>query len=194
MTPLLELSHVSYAYHSKSGETHALSDLSFQAMEGEFLAVIGPSGCGKSTLLSLISGLLLPDAGTILLDGSDLESRKKEIGYMLQKDLLFEWRTVYQNVALGLEIQKRKTKESLETIEKMLKTYGLWQFRNARPSELSGGMRQRAALIRTLVFKSKAAPPGRTLLRPGLPDPPFCLRRRGGHPPGGEKNRAAGHP
>ena len=155
MTPLLELSHVSYAYHSKSGETHALSDLSFQAMEGEFLAVIGPSGCGKSTLLSLISGLLLPDAGTILLDGSDLESRKKEIGYMLQKDLLFEWRTVYQNVALGLEIQKRKTKESLETIEKMLKTYGLWQFRNARPSELSGGMRQRAALIRTLVLNPR---------------------------------------
>lgn len=152
MTPLLELDHVTYAYHSRSGETYALSNISFQVQEGEFIAVIGPSGCGKSTLLSLIAGLLPPERGSILLNGSSPQSQKGKIGYMLQKDLLFEWRTVYRNVILGLEIQHRLTKESRENIEKMLKDYGLWRFRNARPSELSGGMRQRAALIRTLAL------------------------------------------
>ena len=152
MTPILELDHVTYAYHSRSGETYALSDISFQVQEGEFIAVIGPSGCGKSTLLSLIAGLLPPERGSILLNGSSPQSQKGKIGYMLQKDLLFEWRTVYRNVILGLEIQHRLTKESRENIEKMLKDYGLWRFRNARPSELSGGMRQRAALIRTLAL------------------------------------------
>ena len=149
MTPILELDHVTYAYHSRSGETYALSNISFQVQEGEFIAVIGPSGCGKSTLLSLI---LPPERGSILLNGSSPQSQKGKIGYMLQKDLLFEWRTVYRNVILGLEIQHRLTKESRENIEKMLKDYGLWRFRNARPSELSGGMRQRAALIRTLAL------------------------------------------
>ena len=152
MTPILELDHVTYAYHSRSGETYALSNISFQVQEGEFIAVIGPSGCGKSTLLSLIAGLLPPERGSILLNGSSPQSQKGKIGYMLQKDLLFEWRTVYRNVILGLEIQHRLTKESRENIEKMLKDYGLWRFRNARPSELSGGMRQRAALIRTLAL------------------------------------------
>ena len=152
MTPILELDPVTYAYHSRSGETYALSNISFQVQEGEFIAVIGPSGCGKSTLLSLIAGLLPPERGSILLNGSSPQSQKGKIGYMLQKDLLFEWRTVYRNVILGLEIQHRLTKESRENIEKMLKDYGLWRFRNARPSELSGGMRQRAALIRTLAL------------------------------------------
>ncbi len=152
MTPILELDHVTYAYHSRSGETYALSNISFQVQEGEFIAVIGPSGCGKSTLLSLIAGLLPPERGSILLNGSSPQSQKGKIGYMLQKDLLFEWRTVYRNVILGLEIQHRLTKESRENIEKMMKDYGLWRFRNARPSELSGGMRQRAALIRTLAL------------------------------------------
>ena len=152
MTPILELDHVTYAYHSRSGETYALSNISFQVQEGEFIAVIGPSGCGKSTLLSLIAGLLPPERASILLNGSSPQSQTGKMGYMLQKDLLFEWRTVYRNVILGLEIQHRLTKESRENIEKMLKDYGLWRFRNARPSELSGGMRQRAALIRTLAL------------------------------------------
>ena len=155
MTPLLELNHVTYAYHSKSGETYALSDISFQVQEGEFIAVIGPIGCGKSTLLSLIAGLLTPEEGRILLNGSSPKTQKEKIGYMLQKDLLFEWRTVYRNVILGLEIQRRLTKETKENIEKMLKDYGLWRFRDARPSELSGGMRQRAALIRTLALNPR---------------------------------------
>lgn len=151
MKPLLELAHVSYAYHSKNGETIALTDISFEVPKGEFIAVVGPSGCGKSTLLSLISGLLLPESGSVLFEQSEQGFRDK-IGYMLQKDHLFEWRSIYKNVILGLEIQKKQNEESLTRVEKMLEDYGLSRFRDARPSELSGGMRQRAALIRTLAL------------------------------------------
>ena len=148
--PLLELRHVSYAYHSKNGETYALSDLSFQVQSGEFIAIVGPSGCGKSTLLSLISGLLRAESGAILLNGKEEETFQKNTGYMLQKDHLFEWRSIYRNVILGLEIQGRLDEKSKERVENMLADYGLARFRDARPSQLSGGMRQRAALIRTL--------------------------------------------
>lgn len=152
MNPLLELQNVSYAYHSKSGETFALANISFQVPKGEFIAVVGPSGCGKSTLLSLISGLLLPESGSILLEGREDMAFREKIGYMLQKDHLFEWRTIYENVTLGLEIQHKLNDESRGRVDKMLMDYGLYKFRNARPSELSGGMRQRAALIRTLAL------------------------------------------
>jgi len=151
--PLLELQNVSYSYHSKNGETFALSDISFQVRRGEFIALVGPSGCGKSTLLSLISGLLLPEDGKILLEGESDHSFQEKIGYMLQRDHLFEWRTIYRNVVLGLEIQHKLNDESKARIDKMLMDYGLYKFRNARPSELSGGMRQRAALIRTLALE-----------------------------------------
>lgn len=150
MKPLLEVNHLSYAYHTLDGETYALSDLTFQVEKGEFIAIVGPSGCGKSTLLSLISGLIRPEKGEILLEGKPLSESKTAVGYMLQKDYLLEWRTIYQNVILGLEIQHRLTKETKMRIEEMLEDYGLSAFRNARPSQLSGGMRQRAALIRTL--------------------------------------------
>ncbi len=150
MSPLLEISHLSYAYHSIDGETYALSDLNFQVEKGEFIAIVGPSGCGKSTLLSLISGLLQPENGTILLDGRPITQTRANVGYMLQKDHLLEWRTIYQNVILGLEIQHKLTTENKLRIEQMLSNYGLEAFRNSRPSQLSGGMRQRAALIRTL--------------------------------------------
>ena len=150
MSPLLEISHLSYAYHSIDGETYALSDLNFQVEKGEFIAIVGPSGCGKSTLLSLISRLLHPENGTILLDGRPITQTRANVGYMLQKDHLLEWRTIYQNVILGLEIQHKLTTENKLRIEQMLSNYGLEAFRNSRPSQLSGGMRQRAALIRTL--------------------------------------------
>ena len=150
MEPLLELKNVSYAYHTPDGETYALSDLSFQVQSGEFIAVVGPSGCGKSTLLSLISGLLRAESGSVRLNGKEAETFQKNTGYMLQKDHLFEWRSIYQNVILGLEIQNRLDKQSKARVEKMLADYGLARFRDARPSQLSGGMRQRAALIRTL--------------------------------------------
>lgn len=152
MQSLLEVNHVSFSYHSESGETTALSDITFYLKEGEFVSIVGPSGCGKSTLLSLISGLLVPESGQILLHGQDVRDFHTGIGYMLQKDHLFEWRTIWQNVLLGLEIQKRISRKTMEHTEEMLKDYGLLGFKQARPSQLSGGMRQRAALIRTLAL------------------------------------------
>lgn len=127
--------------------------ISFQLMPGEFLAIVGPSGCGKSTLLNLICGLLRPEQGQILLDGTPVTSGDCRIGYMLQKDHLLEWRTIYKNVLLGLEIRRELTAEKLAYVNQLLSDYGLDKFRSAHPSELSGGMRQRAALIRTLALK-----------------------------------------
>ena len=153
MEPLLTIRDVSLSYHTISGETPALSHISFDLMPGEFLAVVGPSGCGKSTLLNLICGLLKPEEGTILMNGTTPLPGDPRIGYMLQKDHLLGWRSIYQNALLGLEIRKEKSPEKLAYIEEMLKTYGLDRFRDAYPSQLSGGMRQRAALIRTLALK-----------------------------------------
>ena len=153
MKPLLEIRDVSLSYHTSAGETPALSHLTFNLMPGEFLAVVGPSGCGKSTLLNLICGLLSAEEGTLLMNDTIPSPGDPRIGYMLQKDHLLEWRTIYQNVILGLEIRRELNPEKLEYIEEMLCTYGLDKFRNARPSQLSGGMRQRAALIRTLALK-----------------------------------------
>ncbi len=145
----LYLEHVSYTYHTLHGETCALTDISFSLKPGEFAAVVGPSGCGKSTLLNILSGLIKPDSGVIsCFQGNQTPS----IGYMLQKDHLLEWRTIYKNITLGLEIQKKSTPEALIAINNMLVSYGLWDFRNAYPRQLSGGMRQRAALIRTLAL------------------------------------------
>ena len=153
MIPKLEVKGLCYSYHSMEGETQALSDISFQVPAGEFLAVVGPSGCGKSTLLSLVSGLLKAEKGMILLDGTPVRSGDTRIGYMLQKDHLFEWRTIASNACLGLEIQKKLTEEMRAKVNGLLRSYGLSAFAKARPSELSGGMRQRAALIRTLALE-----------------------------------------
>ena len=153
MAHKLEVRGVGYAYHTMEGETPALSDISFTADTGEFIAVVGPSGCGKSTLLSLLCGLVKPESGSILIDQKPLEEAGDLIGYMLQKDHLFEWRTILSNVSLGLEIQKRLTPETQNELKEMLKTYGLEECQDMRPSQLSGGMRQRAALIRTLALK-----------------------------------------
>lgn len=153
MQNILELKDVSYSYHSMDGETPALSHLSFAVRSGEFLAVIGPSGCGKSTLLNLISGLIKPSSGKIFLYGQEPGNAFAHIGYMLQHDHLFEWRSIYSNVLLGLEIQHHLTPQKKKKAKDLLDTYGLGEFKDARPSELSGGMRQRAALIRTLVLE-----------------------------------------
>lgn len=153
MTPILELKNINYSYHTLDGETKALSDISFALTSGEFTAVVGPSGCGKSTLLSLIAGLMKPESGEIFLNGEPLTENSSKIGYMLQHDHLFEWRTVYRNVILGLEIRGALTAESKKKAESLLEQYGLLPFAHARPSELSGGMRQRAALIRTLILE-----------------------------------------
>lgn len=153
MIPKLEVKALSYSYHSLEGETQALSNISFSVDEGEFIAIVGPSGCGKSTLLSLFCGLLKPDEGSILVDGIPISESQANIGYMLQKDHLFEWRTIMSNAALGLEIQHKLDDEHKKKLDELMDSYGLGSFKNARPSELSGGMRQRAALIRTLALE-----------------------------------------
>lgn len=152
MEQVLELKNIHYAYHNLEGETPALSDISFALGKGEFVAIVGPSGCGKSTLLSIIAGLLVPEKGLIKINGKYLRESTTNVGYMLQHDELFEWRTVYNNVILGLEVQHMLTARTREKARELLDFYGLKQFEHARPSELSGGMRQRAALIRTLVL------------------------------------------
>ena len=150
MHPILSLQDISYSYHNLNGETPALSDISFEVSQGEFLAIVGPSGCGKSTLLSIIAGLLTPEEGKSAADCSTDDAVK--IGYMLQRDHLFEWRTIYQNVILGLELNHTLTPENRDYVLKLLKDYELYAFKDKKPSELSGGMRQRAALIRTMAI------------------------------------------
>ncbi len=147
MKKVLELKNVSKKYQAKNGEVEALKDISFYVNEGEFVSIIGPSGCGKSTLLSIISGLEPKTEGEIKITGG--------IGYMLQKDSLLEWRNIYDNVMFGLEISRKKTKESQAYVEELLKKYGLYEFKDKYPNQLSGGMRQRAALIRTLAINPK---------------------------------------
>ena len=153
MIPKLEVNGVSYSYHSLDGETLALDHISFDVSPGEFLAIVGPSGCGKSTLLSMLCGLTKPEGGTITIDGVPLTKSPSAIGYMLQKDHLFEWRNIFSNISLGLEIQKRLDEPARQELLEMMAAYGLAGFEYAKPSELSGGMRQRAALIRTLALK-----------------------------------------
>lgn len=153
MRELLKIENLSYSYHTLSGETTALTDVNFSVSEGEFVAIVGPSGCGKSTMLSLIAGLITPSSGNIYINGKEAKTSGKNIGYMLQKDHLLEWRSTLKNLTLGLEIQHKLTEESYVIINKMLDTYGLITFRDSKPSQLSGGMRQRAALIRTLLLE-----------------------------------------
>ncbi len=153
MEPLILCSHVNYTYHTLQGETPALCDIHFHVNEGEFVSIVGPSGCGKSTLLSLLCGLLSPESGTVKFKGEIVSDKNRcQIGYMLQRDHLFEWRSVRKNILLGLEIQKKLSEKSLLEAEHLLKLYGLYPFQDAKPSQLSGGMRQRAALIRTLLL------------------------------------------
>ncbi len=147
----VEVHNINMKYQSLNGEITALTNIGFSVQDGEFVSIVGPSGCGKSTLLSIISGLLSPSSGTVWLSGEKVTGTSKKIGYMLQKDHLFNWRTIWQNVMLGLEIRKAVTQEAKERARILLKTYGLYEFKNRYPDQLSGGMRQRAALIRTLV-------------------------------------------
>ncbi|MCI9508585.1 MAG: ABC transporter ATP-binding protein [Angelakisella sp.] len=155
MLNLLEIQDVTESYQAENGEIFALDRISFSMEKGEFLSIVGPSGCGKSTLLSIIAGLLPPSSGKILLDGREVSGVDPRIGYMLQKDNLLEWRTIWKNVLLGLELRRQVDEESLARAEGLLKSYGLWEFREKYPSQLSGGMRQRAALIRTLATSPK---------------------------------------
>lgn len=146
---VLNLEHVGLTYFSKNGETQALDDISFSMQEGEFVSIVGPSGCGKTTILSIVAGLLKATKGTVTIRKSDGITT----GYMLQRDELFEWRPILKNVTLGLEIQKQKNKKGVKLAHELLDKYGLNDFKKKHPSQLSGGMRQRVALIRTLVLE-----------------------------------------
>ena len=145
MSIVLEMNHVYKDFYSSEEERQILRDINFSVKEGEILVLLGPSGCGKSTILNIIAGLLEPTGGTV-------DTYDKKIGYMFQKDHLFEWRTILKNITLGLEIQHKLTDEAQAEIKRLLEIYDLWDFRNNFPRELSGGMKQRAALIRTLAL------------------------------------------
>ena len=154
MEKLLELKKVSLTYQTLNDEIRAIEDLSFYCNKGDFLSIIGPSGCGKTTVLSLIAGLLSPTSGEILING-EKNYEKDDLGYMLQKDQLFPWRTIEKNVYLPLEIKKSLNKRNKDFADALLDKYGLAEFKKNYPDQLSGGMRQRVALIRTLVSDPK---------------------------------------
>lgn len=155
MQEILKVDKIVGKYQAANGEITAIDDLSFTVQQGEFISIVGPSGCGKSTLLSILSGLLTPTHGSVTLAGKPVEGINPNVGYMLQRDNLLDWRTIYKNVLLGLEIQHQLGSESVAYAEELLKTYGLWEFRDKYPAQLSGGMRQRAALIRTLATRPR---------------------------------------
>ena len=143
MEEIVKVVNLTKNFYTKEGEMEVLKNISFILHEGEILSLLGPSGSGKSTILNILTNLLEPTSGEVSIKGT--------IGYMFQKDHLLEWRSIMDNITLGLEIMHKKNdKKSMERIERLLKTYGLWEFRNMYPKELSGGMRQRVALIRTL--------------------------------------------
>lgn len=144
---LLEIKKLSKKYNTKMGEIKAIDEVSFDIYEEEFLCIIGSSGCGKSTLLNILAGL------DNKYSGEKLENKKLKIGYMLQEDALFPWLNILDNALLGLDIRKEKTKENIEYTKNLLEKYGLKDFLEKYPNQLSGGMRQRVALIRTLATR-----------------------------------------
>ena len=139
---MLQIDKIKKKYITGDLVQTALNDVSLNLRDNELVAILGPSGSGKSTILNILTKLLKPTSGEVIING--------KIGYMFQKDNLLEWRNIMDNITIGLEIQKKKTDEAMKRVERLLKTYDLWEFRNMYPKELSGGMRQRVALIRTL--------------------------------------------
>ena len=152
MPAKLRLDQVSMAFKTPNGVFAALAPVSLSIEQGRFVSLIGPSGCGKSTIFNIVAGLQEPTEGRVLIDGIDATGTIGRVGYMLQKDLLLPWRTVLDNVILGMEIQGKPLREARERALPLLRKYGLSGFEYLYPSSLSGGMRQRAALLRTLLF------------------------------------------
>ena len=155
MASILEVKGIGKRYQNKDGEVQALKNVNFRVKPGEFVSIIGPSGCGKSTLLSIIAGLEEKSEGEIYIQNEKVTGVSPKIGYMLQRECLLEWRTIFSNALFGLEVKGKKSKENIEYVESLLKKYSLYDFKDKYPSEISGGMRQRAALIRTLAVKPK---------------------------------------
>jgi NitT/TauT family transport system ATP-binding protein len=152
MAVKLHLDHIGMAFATPSGSFRAVEPLDLKIETGRFVSLVGPSGCGKSTLFNIIAGLLQPTEGRVLIDGEDATGTIGRVGYMLQKDLLLAWRTVVDNVILGMEIQGKPLRAARERALPLLQKYGLSGFEYLYPNSLSGGMRQRAALLRTLLF------------------------------------------
>lgn len=150
MCETLRLENITKTFQDENGEVTAIQDFSYTFRKGRFVSIIGPSGCGKSTLLSIIGGLESQTSGMMFMDNSILNKKDHKIGYMLQKDYLLNFRTIFQNVMLGLEIKKMVSKRTIIYVNELLEKYGLYEFKDKYPWQLSGGMRQRAALIRTL--------------------------------------------
>ncbi|MBC2579776.1 ABC transporter ATP-binding protein [Clostridium sp. DJ247] len=146
------VNHIYMNYHSLTNSTKAIEDVTFAVEEGEFLSIVGPSGCGKSTLLNIIAGLLKPSHGEIYIDGEKSTSISIKVGYMFQRDQLFNWLTVWDNILLGLKVQHKSINDYKEKIYTLLSEYGLLDFKLHYPNQLSGGMRQKVALIRTLAL------------------------------------------
>ena len=155
MSKILEIKDISKIYQGKESEILALSNINFQIEEGEFVSIIGPSGCGKSTLLSIIAGLEEKTTGNIYIEQEKVTGISEKIGYMLQRDCLLEWKTILDNTLFGLEIKKQLNKDTKAYAKSLLKKYDLYEFKDKYPTELSGGMRQRVALIRTLATNPK---------------------------------------
>lgn len=148
----LKVREISFSYQQNNRKLPVLENINIEVIQGEFVCIIGPSGCGKSTLFNLLTGLSLPDQGEILLSDRDISGQRGQIAYMPQKDLLFPWRSVIENVILGAEISGRSVEESKREAEELLPLFGLEGFADSYPAELSGGMRQRAALLRTVLI------------------------------------------
>jgi NitT/TauT family transport system ATP-binding protein len=151
--PELAIRNVGLKYMTPEREMMALQDVSLDVAAGEFVALVGPSGCGKSTLLTLLAGLVAPSRGSIAIRGTDVTAPSRRVGFMFQKDTLFEWRSVLQNVLIGAELLGLGRAASQQRAEDLLKGYGLEDFMHSLPHQLSGGMRQRVALARTLLPK-----------------------------------------
>lgn len=149
---IAQLENVHLRYHEPRGETEAVGGMDLSVRKGEFVSIVGPSGCGKTSILSMLAGILQPSAGTVTVLGSPPDPRANSTGYMLQRDHLLEWRTIEQNVLLGLEVKKRLNAQTHAYAAELLDRYGLGEFKNHYPRQLSGGMKQKAALIRTLAF------------------------------------------
>ncbi|WP_442595626.1 ABC transporter ATP-binding protein [Neobacillus sp. D3-1R] len=151
----LEINHVHHTYFTKTSATTALSDVSIQIEEGEFISFLGPSGCGKTTLLSIIAGLLSPTQGKVYLESKPIDTSNDHIGYMLQQDYLFPWKTIEDNILLGLKLSNQLTNETKQYALDLLGKMGLKGVEKQYPKQLSGGMRQRVALVRTLATEPK---------------------------------------
>jgi len=151
----LNIHGIHHTYFTKTSSTTALSDVSLEIKEGEFISFLGPSGCGKTTLLSIIAGLLTPTAGEVTLEGNKIEAAGENIGYMLQQDYLFPWKTIEENILLGLKIGDKLDTQKKSYALNLLKEMGLQGVESQYPKQLSGGMRQRVALVRTLATEPK---------------------------------------